>query len=132
MLSISKTKKESKESTKKDSMKDVKKNDKKDDKKYDPLFDNPLVQQFKESLTPEERAKYEKIGQDLYNTVNFETGETEETMEDVFQQLKAMLESGLHPSFLTYEEKSFMENYLGKEWYKEFGYLENDLQRINM
>jgi hypothetical protein len=43
-----------------------------------------------------------------------------------------MLESGLHPSFLTYEEKSFMENYLGKEWYKEFGYLENDLHRVNM
>lgn len=116
MLSISKNKKETKKET----------------KKRDPLFDNPLVQQFKESLTPEERAKYEKIGNDLYNTINFETGETEETMQDVFAQLKAMLESGLHPSFLTYEEKSFMENYLGKEWYSQFGYLENDLQRVNM
>lgn len=104
----------------------------KEEQKYDPLFDSPLVEQFKESLTSKELTKYEKIGNDLYNTVNFETGETDQTMNDVFEQLKAMLESGLHPSFLTYEEKAFMENYLGKEWYKEFNYLENDLHRVNM
>lgn len=123
MLSISKFKKEKTEKNEKNA---------KNVKKHDPLFDNPSIQQFRDSLTPEERAKYDKIGNDLYNTLNFETGETEETMTDVFQQLKAMIESGLHPSFLTYEEKGFMEHYLGKEWYKQFGYLENDLNRVNM
>lgn len=101
-------------------------------KKYDPLFDNLAVQKLKDSLTPEEKAKYEKIGNEMYNSINFETGESEETMTDVFTQLKSMINSGLHPSFLTYEEKSFMENYMGKEWYKEFGYLECDLNRVNM
>ena len=119
MLSISKTKQSAKD----------KKSEKK--KTYDPLFDNPAVKQFRDSLSPEERQKYDKIGQELYNTINFETGETEETLSDVYEQLKAMLNSGLHPSYLTYEERSFLESYKGKNWFKDFGYLENDLNRVN-
>jgi hypothetical protein len=43
-----------------------------------------------------------------------------------------MVESGMHPSFLDKEEKEFLKNYLGEKWYETFGYLENDLNRLNM
>lgn len=102
------------------------------DKKYDPLFDNPQIRQFRDSLSPEEKEKYDKIGKDLYDTINFETGETEDVVNDVLAQLRIMLNSGLHPSYLTYEEKTFLEKNLGKKWYEEFGYLENDVNRINI
>ena len=103
----------------------------KKDKKKDPLFDNPMFQQMKQSLSKEEQEKYDQIGKEMYESVNFETGEVEEAV-DVLGQIKIMLQSGLHPSFLTYEEKQFLESYLGKTWYLQFGYLENDVYRINL
>lgn len=107
--------------------------DKKKEKKEkkDPLFDNPVFQQMRESLPKEEQERYDKIGKELYETVNFETGEVDSAV-DVLSQLRIMIQSGLHPSFLTYEEKQFLESYLGKTWYIEFGYLENDVYRINL
>jgi len=100
--------------------------------KKDPLFDNPMFQQMKQSLSKEDQEKYDKIGKELYETVNLETNEIEQESIDVIAQLGIMLRSGLHPSYLTYEEKQFLENYLGKTWYLEFGYLENDIHRINL
>lgn len=99
--------------------------------KKDPLFDNPMIQQIRDEMSPEEREKYDKIGKDLYEQINFETGTIEGEVDDVLAQLKDMLHSGIHPSDLTYEEKNFLEHYMGKEWFHEFGYLENDLRRIN-
>ncbi len=97
----------------------------------DPLFDNPTFKNMKNQLSPEERQKYEKIGKELYENVDFEKGTVPGAM-DALAQLRIMLQSGMHPSYLTLEEKQFLENYLGKEWFKEFGYLENDLNRINL
>jgi hypothetical protein len=108
-----------------------KKEKEKEKKKNDPLFDNPMFQQMKQSLSKEDQKKYDQIGKELYESINFETGEVEESI-DVLAQLKIMIQSGLHPSFLSYEEKQFLENYLGKTWYLEFGYLENDLHRVNL
>lgn len=108
------------------------KNSKNKKKEYDPFFDDPQIQQFRDSLSPEEKEKYDKIGKDLYDTINFETGETEDVVKDVMAQLRIMLQSGLHPSYLTYEEKAFLEKNLGNKWYEEFGYLENDIKRINV
>ena len=79
--------------------------------KKDPLFDNPMFQQMKQSLSKEDQQKYDQIGKELYESINFETGEVEGAV-DVMAQLKIMLQSGLHPSFLSYEEKQFLENYL--------------------
>ena len=104
------------------------KNEKNDKKEYDPLFDNPIVQQVRDSMSPEDREKYDKIGKELYDSINFETGVPDETVNDVLAQLKAMIESGMHPSYLSYEEKNFLEHYMGKEWYLDFGYLKNDLK----
>jgi len=33
---------------------------------------------------------------------------------------------------LTYEEKDFLSQYIGKKWYENYGYMENDLHRINL
>lgn len=97
----------------------------------DPLFDNPTFNNMKKQLSKEEKEKYEKIGKEMYENVDFEKSTVPGAI-DALAQIRVMLNSGMHPSFLSYEEKEFLENYLGKEWYKEFGYLENDLNRINL
>ncbi len=102
--------------------------------KKDPLFDNPVFIEMKNSLPIEEQKRYEEMGQHMYNTIDVdfnEKGEMTSAVEMV-SQIKVMLNSGMHPSYLSKEEKEFLEKYLGKEWYKEFGFLECDLNRVNM
>ena len=88
---------------------------------------NPdLYQQASGSMTPEQIAEYKRMGDDMYNTVDFETSTiltNEDTpMIDAIAYTSEALKSGLHPSFLTADELRIMEEYKGKEWYKAFGY----------
>jgi hypothetical protein len=108
-------------------------NKEKQQQKHDPLFDNPTFVEMKNSLPIEEQKKYEEQGKYMYSQLDDfdEKGEMNAAIDTV-SQIKLMLRSGMHPSFLEKEEREFLTNYLGKEWYKEFGYLENDLNRINM
>ena len=108
--------------------------------KKDPLFDNPMFQQMKSSLPDSEQKKYDEYGEHMYSNITDKGDVSNEFNEkgefnaaiDTVAQIKVMLDSGMHPSYLSKEEKEFLSNYLGKEWYVEFGYLENDLNRINM
>jgi len=96
------------------------------------LFDDPTFKKMKESLSKEEQEKYDKAGEHMYGYDFDEKGDSK-TSEEVLEQLKMALKSGLHPSDLEKEELEFLEKYhpLGKLWFKDFGYLENDLNRIN-
>lgn len=107
--------------------------DKQTKERKDPLFDNPTFQEMKNSLPKEEQEKYEKYGKYMYEEMDqfTETGDMKAAIDTV-SQIKLMLDSGLHPSYLEKEEKEFLKNYLGEDWYKKFGYLENDLNRVNM
>lgn len=101
--------------------------------KKDPLFENPMFQEMKNSLPVEEQKKYEQYGKYMYEEMDQldEKGDIKSAVDTV-AQIKLMLESGMHPCYLEKEEREFLKNYLGEEWYKNFGYLENDLNRINM
>ena len=101
--------------------------------KKDPLFDNPMFQEMKNSLPIEEQKKYEEYGKYMYEEMDqfTESGDMKAAIDTV-SQIKLMLESGMHPSYLEKEEREFLKNYLGEDWYKKFGYLENDLNRVNM
>ena len=99
-----------------------------------------MFQNMKKSLPESEQQKYEEYGEHMYSNITDkgdvanafnDTGEFNAAVDTV-SQIKVMLTSGMHPSYLSKEEKEFLSNYLGKEWYVEFGYLENDLNRINM
>ena len=56
----------------------------------------------------------------------------EETNKNVYAQIAGMLESGLHPSYLTGEEKKFLNDYIGGKWYERFGYSEVDTFGLNI
>jgi hypothetical protein len=65
-------------------------------------------------------------------TINSDTVNPDTVNIEVFSQIDIMLKSGLHPSFLTFEEKDFLKEYVGVHWYQNYGWLENDLHRINL
>ena len=106
----------------------------------DPLFGDRRLKEISESLSEEDKKRYAKIGEEMYNSIDFnkinEQGNEAQNNADAIElenisQIKLMLSSGLHPSFLNSQEKDMMKNNFGQKWYENFGYLETDLNRIN-
>lgn len=87
------------------------------------LFDNPMVNSAKASMTPEQIEEYKIKGEAMYNTVDFESNGiigNEDPLLEFVAYIKEGLKSGLHPSCLSVDECTAMENMYGKEWEKEW------------
>jgi hypothetical protein len=98
------------------------------------LFNNPMVEKAKKNLSKETLENLKAYGEEMFS-IDFETKGTsadDSTSEEVLAQLDMMLRSGLHPSDLNFEEKDFLKEYVGKKWYEKYGWMENDLYRINL
>jgi hypothetical protein len=90
---------------------------------YD-LFDNPMVRSARESMSQETLDEYKKIGEDMYEQVEFETGTVLNNTEDPFVEFVAYtaeaLKSGMDPVYLNPDETKIMEeHYQCKDWYEK-------------
>jgi hypothetical protein len=98
------------------------------------LWDNPMVRSAMKAMTPEQKQHYKEVGEQMYGNMNFKNStisiEPEEQMAEAKLYLRELIKSGLHPSHMEENEKAVMENEYGKEWYKEWGYVKEDLDRI--
>lgn len=95
-------------------------------KKYlqDQLFNNEMIKQARESMTPEQLEEYKKKGEEFFANVDFEDkdGNTIPPVESACAYITEGLKSGIHPSYLDDDEKRVMEEIYGKEWYKKWGW----------
>lgn len=96
------------------------------------LFNNPMIENLKKTMKKEDLENYEKIGQHMYGSIDFESGKANEPfmMTDALANLIGMIKSGLHPSMLTDDEKFFLKEMKGDEWYKSLGFVKEDLDEI--
>ena len=85
------------------------------------LFNNPMVQSAKKALTPEQQEEYKRMGEHMYNTIDFENPETD-PLAEFAAYVHEGLKSGLHPKDLEEDEVKAMVEFKGDEWYKEYGY----------
>jgi hypothetical protein len=88
---------------------------------------NPeIYNMIKDSLTPEQIKMYKEYGENMYNTVDFNTSDILNNEGDPLSESVAYIsegiKSGLHPSFLDEDEIKVMVEWSGEEWYKKFGY----------
>lgn len=102
-------------------------NDKRIPNTKDSIFTDPHIQAAKQALSPEERARFQKLGDGLYGSINFETGDIAGTENDATLYILKALQSGLHPSELDEDEKFFLSDKLGETWWIELGYKGEDL-----
>jgi len=107
-------------------------------KNADPLFNEKRLNEITSKLSEDDKKRYSKIGEEMYNTIKFEDINSQgipDTNDEIeienVSQIKMMLLSGIHPSYLNNQEKDLMKNNLGEKWYESFGFLEVDLNRIN-
>jgi hypothetical protein len=98
------------------------------------LFDNPMTRSAMAALSEEDKVKYKIIGDHLYGRINFENGQTLNNMPPPMAEAVAYVEtslmSGMHPSMLEENEKALLKDNYGDEWYKRWGYVQEDLNDI--
>lgn len=94
------------------------------------LFTDPALMAAKAALSDEEKAKYARIGKEMYGDFNYETGRPEGDMCEAAAYVVEGLKSGLHPSMMDDDEKNLMKEMYGETWWEQFGYVEGDLKEI--
>jgi len=81
---------------------------------------------FLDQLDEKEKVKFQKFGEKFYNSFNVDTCQPYDTssinLEESLAYVVESLKSGLHPKYLTEDEKMLVEAGYGKEWYKKWGY----------
>ena len=104
--------------------------------KPESLWNNSMVQSALSSMSYEDLEKYKNLGESMYSSINFETSTVTDKnnvpffLTDAAAYISETIKSGMHPSFLSDNEKYIMESVFGKEWYKKYDYVEEDLTTI--
>jgi len=109
--------------------------DKKRDKRLiNDLFDNNMTRAALASMTPEQIQRYKNIGEEMYGTLDFESSKVLNNvpppMREATAYLMDLVRSGLHPSMMSDNDKALLVESIGKDWYKRFGYVEQDLTEV--
>lgn len=99
----------------------------------DDIFTNPIIQAAKKALTKEDRERYARLGEELFKNIDFEkcsVSNLPPIMEESILYIESMLQSGLHPSMLSDEEKFILNDIYGDKWLEKYGYKKEDLNEI--
>lgn len=91
--------------------------------------------QYMQSMLPEEeRLKFQKIGERLYNSFDVHKGQVlagndveSIKLEEALAYVVESLKSGLHPKHLTYDEIHLLRSGFGEAWYEKWGYEKSDI-----
>ena len=98
------------------------------------LFDNPMVRSAMAAMSEEDKEKFRVIGEQLYNSVDFEKSQVAENlappMVEAIAYIETQLKSGLHPSMMEEKEHRLLKEAYGDKWYAKWGYVEEDLKNI--
>ena len=102
------------------------------------LWDNEMINYAKKNMSKEDLERYQKIGESMFKDIDFETsGPTDEkknhdasVLIDSVAYIVEGIKSGLHPSYLTVDEKNVMKEYYGEKWYEKYNYQLEDLDEI--
>jgi hypothetical protein len=99
------------------------------------LYDNPMVESARQNMTTEQIEAYKSQGESMYNSIDFvdnngKSRNAPEELLDAASYIINSINSGMHISYLEENERLLLEDVLGKEWYTNFGYVQEDLYEI--
>jgi hypothetical protein len=98
------------------------------------IFENQMIKSAISALSEEDKKRYKMIGDHLYGRINFEDCQSlnnmPPSMAEAVAYLETQLQAGLHPSMFDENEKALLVDRYGDEWYKEWGYIKEDLLDI--
>jgi hypothetical protein len=92
-----------------------------------------MQQTLMKSIPDEDRENFKKLGEKFHSSFDVFKGGAADlstiSMEEALAYVVESLKSGLHPSFLTEDEKALVMAGYGEEWYKEWGYKKEDIEK---
>ena len=83
------------------------------------LWDNPQIQATINQMDPQTRFHYKKLGEALYNTIDYEDPFKTQILEAA-AQINLLLRDGMKINLLTENEKKIYENIYGKDYLFKF------------
>ena len=98
------------------------------------LFNNPMIENARKSMSKQDLERYEDWGHAVFDDIDYETVNEKKYpnfVVDAVANIINSIQSGLHPSFLNKEERNLLKEVKGECWYKEFGFIEEDLDTIS-
>jgi hypothetical protein len=98
------------------------------------LYDNPMTRAAKNAMTPEQLEEYKKIGEHMYNGVDYKIKEMgsevkEPSKEELAMYATQALNSGLNPFDLSDQEVKALNEVYGHKWYLNFDYKEDEVPK---
>jgi hypothetical protein len=98
------------------------------------LFNNPMVDAARKAMTPEQVEEYKRVGEYMYNSVNYQIAETGSkvkppTEENLIVYAVEGLKAGLDPMDLSDEELRALIQVYGEEWYEKFDYTRDEVPK---
>lgn len=96
------------------------------------LSQQRAIQAMASSMDEKTKRAYQKIGEELYGQIDFETCKNLDVpafMADSAQEIGRALSSGLFPKDLDDNEICLLREVYGPEWFKRWNYTLDDLKK---
>lgn len=97
------------------------------------MFDSPMFQNMIKNLSDEDKEKYKKIGEYMYNSVDYEKNEilnkVKTPTEEILGYIELALQSGISLEDLEPEERQYMKDQFGNSWYEKYGFTLEDIPK---
>ena len=98
------------------------------------LFNNPYAKKALKDMDCAQRARYKKLGEEMYGTIDFEDRKNLNNLppctEDLRDYLDTVLRSGFHPRYLNTKEIEILFGHCGDKWYEKYGYTMDDIPQL--
>lgn len=89
------------------------------------LFNNPMTNAARSAMTPEQLEEYKKIGEYMYNTVDYKNSTVLQTLPpndaNLAKYAAEALKAGGDPYDLSEQEVQALIHTYGETWYRTFG-----------
>jgi hypothetical protein len=98
------------------------------------LFNNPMVEAAKKSMTPEQLEEYKRVGEYMYNNDVYKVSEIGSKVKqpensDLILYSTQALKSGGSPHDLSGAELRALIDVYGDKWYERFGFTQDEVPK---
>lgn len=95
------------------------------------MDNSTLFKNMMNNLSDEDKEKYKKIGEYMYNTIDYENNEIlnkiKTPTEEILGYIEIALKSGLSAEDLEPEERKYMKDQFGNKWFERYGFTLDDI-----
>ena len=102
-----------------------------DEERQKQLFES-IRKNVEKGMTAEQIADMKVLGEKFHESFDVAKGTVHNTneisMEEALAYVVESLKSGIHPAYLTDDEKALLMAGYGEEWYKQWGYASDKLE----